>query len=650
MAVRHMKKLSLVAMKSDADALMKSLMQLSCVDVRCEKETDIPAVAPCADYAEEHATCARELADVEKARAILLKNGFAKKGLFTPLQAVSFEKLTAPDTELTSARQVAAEILQTAEALTQTETQLTQTKDQMALLSAWETDDLPLEQTESAATVCIRGRFPITVSEAEPQCTFEKERLPAYVESIYSSSTGRCVCVYYVREAKDPVFRILAQHDFRYADFPKLTGTVSENLQYLRQQQLQIGQALQRLRDTLQTLAKQGDLLEWLADVLATRVAAFEAKATLQCSASTIQLQAWVPEGTQSKIEQALRPYCCYYEFSDPPDGSDPPVLLANAKIVKPFESVVKLYALPAYGTYDPTAVMSVFYFLIFGLMFGDFLYGLLLTVFGTLIVKKTHAGKGIKQLAALFAICGISCMISGVIFGSYFGDMPKMVLSQMFGVTISSPALWFDLVEQPMSFLYVALGVGVVHLCYGMGIQFWILWKQGKRWDAVFDIGGWYLVFIGIAWTVLMPTVGKWVLLGSALLLVLTQGREAKSPVAKLLKGLLSLYGIVNYVSDLLSYSRIMALGLASAIIASVVNTLATLPGQTVLGYILCPIILLVGHLVNLAINLLGTFVHTSRLQYIEFFGKFYVDGGREFTPLTPKTQYTEYQGISET
>lgn len=650
MAVRHMKKLSLVAMKSDADALIKSLMRLSCVDVRCEKETDVPTLAPCADYAAEHVDCVRELADVEKARAILLKHGFAKKGLFTPLQSVSFEKLTAPDSELTLARQVTAKILQTAEALTQTEAQLTQTKDQLALLSAWETEDQPLEQTETASTVCIRGRLPVTISEIELQRTFEDEQIPAYVELIYSSSAGRCVSIYYVRDVKDSVFRILAQNDFRYAEFSKLTGTASENLQQLQQQQLQSGQALQHLRNKLQTLAKQGDLLEWLADVLATRAAAAEAKATLQCSASTIQLQAWVPEGTQIKLEQALRPYCCYYEFSDPPEGSDPPVLLANAKIVKPFESVVRLYALPAYGTYDPTAVMSAFYFLIFGLMFGDFLYGLLLTVLGTLIVKKTHVAKGMKQLAALFAICGISCMISGAIFGSYFGDMPKMVLSHMFGRQISSPALWFDLVEQPMSFLYVALGVGVVHLCYGMGIQFRILWKQGKRWDALFDIGGWYLVFIGIAWTVLMPTVGKWVLLGSALLLVLTQGREAKNPVAKLFKGLLSLYGIVNYVSDLLSYSRIMALGLASAIIASVVNTLATLPGRTVLGFILCPIILLVGHLVNLAINLLGTFVHTSRLQYIEFFGKFYVDGGREFAPLTPKAQYTEYQGIPET
>ena len=194
-----------------------------------------------------------------------------------------------------------------------------------------------------------------------------------------------------------------------------------------------------------------------------------------------------------------------------------------------------------------------------------------------------------------------------------------------------------------PITFLLFSLGIGVVHILVGMGIKFYILCATGHPFAAIFDIGSWYNVFAGIGIYFFNSYVGLAIALTGTAMLVFSQGRDAKNPVMKLLKGVMSLYGFVNFVADLLSYSRIMALGMASAVIASVINIISTLTGPTVVGYIVMIVIIIFGNVVNLAINLLGSFVHTSRLQYIEFFGKFYEDGGRQFSPLAPELEYSE-------
>ena len=232
--------------------------------------------------------------------------------------------------------------------------------------------------------------------------------------------------------------------------------------------------------------------------------------------------------------------------------------------------------------------------------------------------------------------------MIAGALFGGYFGDLPNAVRQNFGGVKdVKSPAVMFDMIENPMAFLVVSLAVGAVHLVSGMVIKFIMLVKDGHPLDAVFDVGSWLILFAGIGVYFVSSTVGLVMAGAGALMLVLTQGRHEKNIIMKLGKGLLSLYDIVSYASDLLSYSRILALGLASAVIASVVNLLGTMGGPTVTGIILFTVVFLLGHTINFLVNILGTYVHTSRLQYIEFFGKFFEAGGREFSPLKYETKY---------
>jgi V/A-type H+-transporting ATPase subunit I len=288
--------------------------------------------------------------------------------------------------------------------------------------------------------------------------------------------------------------------------------------------------------------------------------------------------------------------------------------------------------------------------------MFADAGYGLVLTLACFLGVKLLKPSESMERFLKMFGYCGISCMVCGVLFGAYFGDLPLAIMKNMMGIpeaelpnlallgaSAANVALLFDPLQNPMAFLIVSLGIGAVHLIAGMAVKFVLLCREGHPIDAILDIGAYWLLFAGIGLLFLLPSVGLWMTIGAAVLIVLTHGRSEKNPVMKILKGFLGLYDLISYVSDLLSYSRILALGLAAGVIAQVVNILGTMGGPTPVGFIALVVAFVIGHLLNIAINVLGTFVHTSRLQYIEFFNKFYEDGGVPFEPALPSEKYTE-------
>lgn len=257
------------------------------------------------------------------------------------------------------------------------------------------------------------------------------------------------------------------------------------------------------------------------------------------------------------------------------------------------------------------------------------------------------------KRFLCMFGYCGISCIIFGVLFGAYFGDFPLAFLQNVMGVApqdlprlsllpseAANVAVLFDPIQNPMAFLVLSIGVGALHLIAGMAVKAWILCRRGKILDALFDIVAYWVLFAGIGTLFFNQRVGIILLSVGGGIVFLTAGRRKKGFFGKLLGGFLGLYSLINFASDLLSYSRILALGLAAGVISQVVNLLATMSNGFI-GFILMILIFTVGHLLNLAINLLGTFVHTSRLQYIEFFGKFYEDGGTPFQPMAPSDRY---------
>ena len=287
----------------------------------------------------------------------------------------------------------------------------------------------------------------------------------------------------------------------------------------------------------------------------------------------------------------------------------------------------------------------GLFFFIFFGMMLSDAGYGLILTIGGLLGARYLDAGEGLKRIMRMIGISGISTMFWGVLYGSWFGDAVPIVAETFFGRSIEIPML-IDPLNEPMKVLIISCVFGIVHLFAGMGIRAYIMIKRRDVPGAVFDVGLWYVFLIGLP-LLLVPgtlgTVGKVMSVAGAVGLVLTQGRHKPTLTGKITSGVMSLYNVTSYFSDVLSYSRILALGLATGVIASVVNILASMAGNSIIGIILFIVVFVFGHLLNLAINALGAYVHSARLQYVEFFGKYYEGGGVKFNPLKIETKYVK-------
>ena len=266
------------------------------------------------------------------------------------------------------------------------------------------------------------------------------------------------------------------------------------------------------------------------------------------------------------------------------------------------------------------------------------------------------------RKTLTMFFYCGLGTMLSGILFGSYFGDAPTVIASTFFGKTLEVPKL-IDPLSQPMKMLVLCFAIGIVHLFAGLVINLYTALKQKRYVDAISDSVLWMLLVAGLllfGLTTDMVTgmfslekispvagnIGKIMAVIGAIGIILMDGRESKNWFKRTLKGLYGLYNVTGYLSDLLSYSRLLALGLATSVISSVFNQMGSMvAGTPVIGVIFFILIFLVGHVLNLAINALGAYVHANRLQYVEFFGKFYNGGGRKFTPFATNTKYIKIQ-----
>ncbi len=359
-----------------------------------------------------------------------------------------------------------------------------------------------------------------------------------------------------------------------------------------------------------------------------------------------VGFEAWVPEKQVERVEKALleKTDRVYIELEDPKEDEMPPTLSDNGPVMKAYESVTNMYSVPSYYESDPTFSVMLFYFLFFGFMLSDAGYGLILAIAGALILKFVKLEPGMKNLVIVIALGGVSTILWGLLFGGFFSiEIEGTFLEKL---------CWFSPLENPIGVLGLSLGIGVVQILYGLALKARELIKHGHALDAVLDIGSWYLVFIGVGLYALsmvegfaaFATPGLIVAGIGLVVIVLTGGRKEATVPKKIIKGLASLYDIVNYVSDILSYARLFGLGLATGVVGMVFNRIAAVFVELlgpIAGGVVAFIFIIVGHLMNMAINVLGAYVHDCRLQYIEFFGKFYEGGGHMFVPFGSRTKY---------
>lgn len=362
----------------------------------------------------------------------------------------------------------------------------------------------------------------------------------------------------------------------------------------------------------------------------------------------------WMPKDCRETVEKAVAPYDDMTEFSmiEPDEGELPPTLLKNPGWSSSMEPLTLMYGTPTYGGVDPTSLMAPFFFLFLGMCFGDAGYGLVLSgVFGYFIVRH-QLSLTLRKFFVMLTIGMLFSVLVGAVTGSWFGDSITAFpfLSPL--VPLKDALQFLDPMNDPMTLLTISLGLGFVQVIFGLLIAFKNSWKQGDRFSALADNGGWIVFLCGLLLTGLASSgkiggpIGasaKYIAIVGALILVATQGRTKANIAGKLFSGVLSLYNVTGYLGDVLSYSRLLALGLGSAAVGMVINLLAKLvAGTPYVGIPLAVLIFVVGHLFSIAVNLLGAFIHSLRLQYVEFFGKFYDANGKDFDPLRNVTTFT--------
>lgn len=380
-----------------------------------------------------------------------------------------------------------------------------------------------------------------------------------------------------------------------------------------------------------------------LYDYISLEVAKAQSRNNTQVTQSTYYLEAWLPQSEAQRVEKELTDSSLSLAFliRDPLDGEAVPTLAENNGVVQPYESVTNMYSTPAYKEIDPNAGVAFFFFLMFGIMLSDAGYGLLLTLGAGLILAIRRPPKGQLNLVKIVFMGGISTIIWGFLFGSYFGVSAKDI-----GIWY-----WFNPIEDPMPLLVVSLAVGLLQMFVGMAINMVALIRKGQWLWGISSAFSWYFLALGIGGIALASKLGSWakyvgiVLLVLGLVLLMLAGTFGKKGAKKVTGAFSSLYGIINFFSDLMSYTRLFGLGLATGVIAMVFNQIADVISGMLpvkfLGVIVSIAIYLIGHIFNVAINSLGAYVHNSRLQFVEYFGKFYTGGGELFAPLGSQMKY---------
>ncbi len=636
MSIVAMKKLTLLASGGDVDELIRRLIKLRCVDVARAEDAEGLRFTPCEG---EVAELGAQLEQAKAAMSALRRYSQQKHSLFPKRRELDYDAFVS-DGRYARALDAVRETGETRDEIAQLALRRKSLEERLVTLEPWSNLDIPLGTRETETTRVTFG----SVSAKLPEERFaELREAGACVETVNSDKSARYIAVFFHKSQADNVEKLLVKSGFNKAALDGFDGSALEEHGKIELELVNIAKREVELNDKLRKLALALDDLEALCDVTETQMNAARTKLLLAQTNYCSVMTAWVPADRVEHVTPVLDRYMCAYELEDPTEDDDPPVLLKNNEFAKSFEWVVGMYSYPKYGTYDPTFIMSIFYCLIFGMMFADFGYGILMIIACFGAVRLLKPKESMKRFLLMFGWCGFGSALMGVLFGGYFGDLPLQIMSNLIGVDAPKTlAILVDPLVDPMSFMIYSLIMGGIHLVSGMALKLYITWHDGHPLDAILDTVPIWLLFGGLGLLVLDPAVGKWVALAGVVAMVLTQGRKNKNIFMKLGGGLYSLYGLINFASDLISYSRIMALGLASAVVAQVVNILATMMGGSVVGSFFMVLVLIVGHALNMVINILGSFVHTSRLQYIEFFGKFFTEGGRIFKPASPADNYT--------
>ena len=646
MAIVKMKKLRAIALCSQRDALLKELMLLGCVELTTQSWVqDDPEAA--ALVSQEHGPLMETQAERQlfrEALGILDQYVPRKTPMLSPRPEVTVDTLL-DESDADALETAAKELTALSERLKALASDETREKLRIESLSPWKSCALPLDHPGTKYAMATFGILPAQADMDALSAALESEVGAVELYEVSVDENARYVYLVHLREDTETVLKVLREHGFTLPVYGEVSGSAADGIADAERRLAEIAGEREQIHEKIKELAEYRDALQREFDFCGTKVARAEAAGKLMKTQSALLMEGWVPVDREKDVTALLDRFECAYEYTEPQEEEYPevPVSLKNGKITRSLNTVTNMYSLPAYDGVDPNPLMAPFFIFFYGMMMADMGYGLLM-ILGCLVVlkKKKPANSNFWEL---FLWCGVATFIWGIFTASFFGDaVTQIYLIFHPGVTLpENYMIWFwqPLIiptSHALPLLIGSLALGVIQIFNGMAVSIYLKVKRGEVMSALTDEVTWYLVFIlgaiGILAKCLLPMA-----IIIILLLIVSGGYGKKG--FGIFTGIFgSLYNhITGYFSDILSYSRLMALMLAGAVIAQVFNQLGALFGNIV-GFLIVSII---GNALNMGLNLLGCYVHDMRLQCLEFFGRFYVDGGKPFEPLAINTKYVD-------
>ena len=666
MAVLKMQRITICALKKNRKAILEKLQSLGVLEVNhiLDEDEDFRKM----DTAERKTGFEKAAAAVDQALDILEQYAPEKRSMFSALEG---KKLISADEEM-KVQEERRDLLRTARQIydldrehAEQQAAVSRLMNSIESLTPWLGLDVPLKTTETERTVFFPGVMPGGTTAGRRYEILE-EKVPdaagADVHIVFQDQSTVYLGVVCMKEDAGAVEEALRSEGFArpaqvWDETPAAEkADLEAEAAYMRKQAADT-------EEKIRALAKRREELQIVADYYRVRADKYEVLGELPQSERTFVISGYIPAAVADKVaEKLMSKYDCMVDVEELKEDEEPPVILKNNPFSANMEGVVESYGLPVKGEIDPTTIMSFFYVFFFGMMLSDAAYGVIVAVVcGILVWKFPRMSAGMRKSLKLFFWCGLSTIVWGVLFGGYFGNIVDIVTEKFTGTKITPPALWFIPLNEPMKLLLYSLLFGVIHLFTGLAIKGYLCIKDRKYMDFFCDVVLWFMLLIGLILMLLpselfasiaqmeivfpgwLNTLAKGLAVIGAAGIVLMSGRGNKNPALRLALGAYDLYNITGWLSDVLSYSRLLALGLATGVIASVINQMGSMLPNNVIGIIFFILIFIVGHSMNLAINLLGAYVHTNRLQFVEFFGKFYEGGGRPFHPFRENTKYAE-------
>lgn len=662
-----MKRIFICGMQEDKNSIIDLLQRKGVVEISENTEEDEDCDLKTDDTMADRIESDRKASVCERALEILENNApDPEAGLFKSLEgAGSIDLKEYEDRALKNDDyyKTAEKLIALDKKIAEAKADIPKCETKIETLRPWLSFDLPLDFEGTKESAAFIGSVPDKkeLSEIyEGLVSGLDDNVGVDVSIISSSDDMTCIFVVCLRKDKAQIEEALKNINFSKAQLSKTVP--AQEVKNLEAQIAEDNKFIAACVEEVKAFSSERDDLKFLEDYYSARADKYDALGKLRQTRRTFFLEGYIPTRYAGAITELLQKrFDAIVKVEEPAEDEDVPVELKNGVLTDPMETIVESYSLPGNGEIDPSVITAVFYYIFFGLMLADVGYGLLMVAgTGIVLMKCKNIKPGMKKMMKLFFYCGIATMFWGAMFGSFFGDSVTVIATTFFNrPDIKFPVLWFEPINEPMKELVFAFALGIIHIFTGLTIKLYQCIKAKAYKDAVYDVIFWYMfVGGGIVYLLTMPMITGMLSLGFTLSptvgtisgaaaiagcigVVLTGGRESKNWFKRILKGAYSAYGVSSYLSDVLSYSRLLALGLASSVISTVFNKMGSMLGATWYGALLFLAVFLVGHAMNLAINVLGSYVHTNRLQYVEFYGKFYDGGGRAFTPFKENTKY---------